>query len=108
VWSVRVRGHLAVARLGVRSDADLAWETELLQHLEREGLTVPAPNSDVYDFAEALHADELAIAKRVHTYLETKVQAIINKYWAEDSFPFELLPSFSELNISSLGNVTTT
>jgi Ser/Thr protein kinase RdoA (MazF antagonist) len=43
VWSVRVNGHLAVGRLGVRSDADLAWETELLQHLDREGLTVPVP-----------------------------------------------------------------
>ena len=43
VWSVRVRGHLAVARLGARSDADLAWETKLLQHLDREGLTVPVP-----------------------------------------------------------------
>jgi Ser/Thr protein kinase RdoA (MazF antagonist) len=43
VWSVRVRGRLAVGRLGARSDADLAWETELLQHLDREGLTVPVP-----------------------------------------------------------------
>jgi Ser/Thr protein kinase RdoA (MazF antagonist) len=43
VWSVRVRGQLAVGRLGARSDADLAWETELLQHLDREGLTVPVP-----------------------------------------------------------------
>lgn len=43
VWSVRVHGHLAVGRLGARSDADLAWETELLQHLAREGLTVPVP-----------------------------------------------------------------
>ena len=43
VWSVRVDGHLAVGRLGVRSDADLAWETELVQHLGREGLTVPVP-----------------------------------------------------------------
>jgi Ser/Thr protein kinase RdoA (MazF antagonist) len=43
VWSVRVGGRLAVARLGSRSDADLAWETELLQHLDREGLMVPAP-----------------------------------------------------------------
>ena len=25
VWSVRVHGHLAVGRLGARSDADLAW-----------------------------------------------------------------------------------
>ena len=43
VWSVRLDGHLAVARLGTRSDADLAWEMELLQHLDREGLTVPVP-----------------------------------------------------------------
>src|SRR3954454_17444786 len=43
VWSVRVNGHLAVGRLGSRSDADLAWETELLQYLDREGLTVPVP-----------------------------------------------------------------
>ena len=43
VWSVRVDGRLAVGRLGSRSDADLAWETALLQHLGREGLAVPAP-----------------------------------------------------------------
>jgi Ser/Thr protein kinase RdoA (MazF antagonist) len=43
VWSVRVNGRLAVGRLGARSDADLAWETALLQHLDRAGLTVPVP-----------------------------------------------------------------
>src|SRR3981189_918959 len=43
VWSVRVNGHLAVGRLGARSDADLASETELLQHLDREGATAPMP-----------------------------------------------------------------
>jgi Ser/Thr protein kinase RdoA (MazF antagonist) len=43
VWSLRVKGRLAVGRLGARSDADLAWETGLLQHLDREGLTVPKP-----------------------------------------------------------------
>src|SRR5256885_12407194 len=42
-WSVRVNGQLAVGRLGSRSDADLTWETELLQHLDREGLPVPVP-----------------------------------------------------------------
>ena len=31
VWSVRVHGQIAVARLGSRSDADLTWEAELLQ-----------------------------------------------------------------------------
>lgn len=43
IWSVRVRGTLAVGRLGARSDVDLAWEAELLQHLDRAGLTVPVP-----------------------------------------------------------------
>ncbi len=43
VWSVNVDGQLAVARLGARSDADLAWEGELLQYLDREGLAVPLP-----------------------------------------------------------------
>ncbi|MGV1766622.1 phosphotransferase enzyme family protein [Rhizobium rhizogenes] len=43
VWSVRVRGQIAVGRLGSRIDTDLAWETELLQHLDREGMIVPVP-----------------------------------------------------------------
>jgi Ser/Thr protein kinase RdoA (MazF antagonist) len=46
VWSVRVGGRLAVGRLGRigrRSDDDLAWEAELLQHLDRNGLAVPLP-----------------------------------------------------------------
>jgi Ser/Thr protein kinase RdoA (MazF antagonist) len=43
VWSVRVGGKLAVGRLGSRSDADLVWETGLLQHLDRNGMTVPVP-----------------------------------------------------------------
>lgn len=43
VWSVHVNGQLAVARRGRRSDADLAWETELLVSLDRAGLAVPVP-----------------------------------------------------------------
>lgn len=56
IWSVRVRGSLAVGRLGARSDADLAWEAELLRHLHRAGLTVPVPipTTDGRPFAEGL------------------------------------------------------
>jgi Ser/Thr protein kinase RdoA (MazF antagonist) len=43
VWSVRVNGQIAVARLGSRSDADLGWETELLKYLNSNGMTVPVP-----------------------------------------------------------------
>lgn len=56
VWSVRLRGQLAVARLGARSAADLAWETDLLRYLDGEGLTVPVPfeTSDGQLFADGL------------------------------------------------------
>ncbi len=54
VWSVRVNGHLAVGRLGQRSDADLAWETDLLRHLDREGMPVPIPTTDGQPFADGL------------------------------------------------------
>ena len=56
VWSVRIDGHLAVGRLGARSDGDLAWETELLQYLDRQGLTVPVPipTTDGRLFADGL------------------------------------------------------
>ena len=43
VWNLRIRGTRAVGRLGARSHADLAWEAALLQHLDRQGLTVPVP-----------------------------------------------------------------
>src|ERR1700743_1326589 len=56
LWSVRVNGHLAVARLGQRSDADLTWETDLLRHLDRAGMTVPVPvpTTDGRHFADGL------------------------------------------------------
>jgi len=56
VWSVQVNGRLAVGRLGARSDADLAWETDLLQRLDRAGLTVPVPiaTTDGRLFADGL------------------------------------------------------
>lgn len=43
VWRLRVNGQMAVGRLGRRSDADLAWETALMLHLDRHGLCVPVP-----------------------------------------------------------------
>jgi glutaryl-CoA dehydrogenase len=64
---------------------------------------LPTPNSDFYHFADTLSADERAILQKVRTFMESKVQPIINKYWVEDAFPFEVLPAFKELNIGGLG-----
>jgi glutaryl-CoA dehydrogenase len=74
---------------------------------EAEGIKqpkpLPAPNSDFYELANTLNGEELAVLKQVRAFMETKVAPIINKYWIEDSFPFELLPAFKELNIGGLG-----
>ena len=64
---------------------------------------LPAPNSDFYQLVEVLSADELSLVKKVRAYMEAKVAPIINKYWSDDQFPFELLPSFKELGIGGLG-----
>jgi len=64
---------------------------------------LPPPNADFFQFADSLGDEERAIVKKVRAYMETKVAPIINKHWVEDSFPFELLPSYKELNIAGLG-----
>jgi alkylation response protein AidB-like acyl-CoA dehydrogenase len=64
---------------------------------------LPKPNSDFYQLADVLTNAEKAIVKKVRTYMGTKVQPIINKYWADDAFPFELLPSFKELGLGGVG-----
>src|ERR1700760_4129934 len=64
---------------------------------------LPKPNSDFYELAETLPADELAVVKQVRAFMETKIAPIITKYWSEDSFPFELLPAIKELGIGGVG-----
>src|SRR5262249_21352385 len=64
---------------------------------------LPPPNSDFYQFAETLGADELAILKRVRAFMETKVAPIINKYWVEEGVRCEGRAAFKELNVGGLG-----
>jgi alkylation response protein AidB-like acyl-CoA dehydrogenase len=64
---------------------------------------VPVPNGDFYQLVELLTPEEKAVVKKVRAFAETKVQPIVNKYWSDDAFPFELLPSFKELGIGGLG-----
>ena len=64
---------------------------------------LPAPNSDFYELAETLPAEEREVIRQVRTFMETKVAPIITKYWIEDEFPFELVPAIKELNIGGAG-----
>src|SRR5690242_2510823 len=69
----------------------------------KQSKPLPAPNSDFYHLVEVLTAEEKTIVKKVRTFMETKVQPIINKYWSDDAFPFELLPLIKELQVGGLG-----
>ena len=64
--------------------------------------TLPVPDSDFYLLAELLNDAERALLKRVRTFMESKVAPVINKFWAEDAFPFELLPKLRALGIGGL------
>src|SRR3954462_8752364 len=69
----------------------------------RQPKPLPLPNSDFYELSGTLQPDELAVVKRVRQFMENTVAPVITKYWAEDSFPFELLPAVKELGIGGLG-----
>ena len=63
---------------------------------------LPAPNSDFYELAETLPAEEREVLKQVRAFTEAKVEPLITKYWVDDAFPFELLPAIKELNIGGV------
>jgi glutaryl-CoA dehydrogenase len=64
---------------------------------------IPEPNPDFYSVEEHLNPEEAAILKKLRTFMVEKVAPIITKYWAEDAFPFELLPEFKKLGIGGVG-----
>ena len=63
----------------------------------------PAPNVDFYELAETLDPEDRAVVGQVREFMETKVAPVINKYWVDDAFPFDLLPRFKELGIGGIG-----
>ena len=64
---------------------------------------LPKPDADFYQVAASLSDAEREVLKRVRTFMEGKVATVINKYWAEDSFPFDLVPAFRDLKIAGAG-----
>src|ERR1700680_3616722 len=64
---------------------------------------LPKPNGDFYQVTESLDDSERAILQKVRAFMESKVAPVINKYWLEDSFPFELVPGIRDLEIAGMG-----
>ena len=65
--------------------------------------TLPTPNGDFYHVTESLNDSERAVLQKIRAFMEAKVAPVINKYWADDEFPFDLVPGFRDLKIAGLG-----
>src|SRR5260370_7327328 len=68
----------------------------------KEPTPLPMPNGDFYEVTESLNAEELEILNQVRGFMKTNVAPIITKYWADDAFPFEVLPAFRDLKLAVL------
>src|SRR6266481_1919139 len=66
-------------------------------------VTLPEPNGDFYQITDCLNAVEREKLKEVRAFMSSKVTPIINKFWAEDSFPLELVPGIRDLKIAGIG-----
>jgi alkylation response protein AidB-like acyl-CoA dehydrogenase len=64
---------------------------------------LPKPDGDFYQVTASLRDSDRDVLKRVRAFMESQVAPVINKYWAEDSFPFELLPGIRDLKIAGAG-----
>ena len=65
--------------------------------------TLPKPNGDFYHFTQSFSDADQAVLQKVRAFMETNVAPVINKYWADDAFPFQLVPGFRDLKIAGLG-----
>ncbi len=65
--------------------------------------TLPKPDGDFYQVTASLKDSDRDVLRRVRAFMESQVAPVINKYWADDSFPFELLPGIRDLKIAGAG-----
>lgn len=65
--------------------------------------SLPQPDADFYHLTDVLIDNEKRKLEEVRAFVKTKVAPIINKYWAEDSFPFEIIPGIRDLKIAGVG-----
>ena len=64
---------------------------------------LPKPNSDFYQTFQILSEAEQATVTKVREFMKASVAPIINDFWERDSFPFDVLPGFRDLQVMGLG-----
>src|SRR3984893_13318093 len=64
---------------------------------------LPTPNSDFYQTFQMLSEAEQATVTKVREFMKKSVAPVINDFWAKDSFPFDVLPAFRDLQVMGAG-----
>jgi glutaryl-CoA dehydrogenase len=69
----------------------------------RPPAALPKPDGDFYQVTDILSESERAILKNVRAFMEAKVAPVINEYWENDSFPYDLVAGVRDLQIVGTG-----
>ncbi|HMG84178.1 MAG TPA: acyl-CoA dehydrogenase family protein [Terracidiphilus sp.] len=69
----------------------------------KKPIVIPKPNSDFYQTFQMLSETEQATVTKVREFMKASVEPIINGFWEKDSFPFDVLPGFRDLQVMGLG-----
>jgi glutaryl-CoA dehydrogenase len=56
--------------------------------------------TDYFSLDELLTEEERGVRDRVRTFCDTDVTPVINSYWQNEEFPFELLPKIAALGVA--------
>src|SRR5690606_5129630 len=88
----------ALAGFSKLDDSQLSGLMKML-HSDNGNRELPTINGDFYEVHLRLTEGERAIQLKVRNFMETEIKPIVNKYWLNDEFPFEILTKFAELNL---------
>ncbi len=88
----------ALAGFSNLDDNQLSGLMKMLQS-DKGTRELPVINGDFYEVHLRLTEEERAIQLKVRNFMESEIKPLVNKYWLNDEFPFEILPKFNELNL---------
>lgn len=100
--SAKVDLPAVMAAVGKMDDRQLAGLMKMLEGGVKEKKELPPVDGDFYDLSHTLNEEDRALQLKVRAFMETEVQPLVNEYWLNAEFPFEIIEKFAALNICGL------
>lgn len=64
-----------------------------------KGLISSNVNADFYEVADYLSDEDRALVVKIRAFVDSEVTPVINDYWEQADFPYQILPKLGELGI---------